>query len=214
MCDNIAQKVRDITMNNACEMRLYDESNDRLYINPAERQRLIEAAERTADLQAGTLCLTLLYTGCRISEALELTVFSIQSESRLISVRCLKKRNRHVIREIPVPPALVARLEQVHSVSLRQKAGAHSPWLWASHGSRINRSTAYRWVKQVMQESGIAGRHASPKGLRHGYGIHAIRSGIPLHMLRKWMGHASMTTTAIYASAIGREEIELADKMW
>ncbi|MGI9481871.1 MAG: hypothetical protein ACR2OR_05895 [Hyphomicrobiales bacterium] len=59
-------------MNIMGEMRLYDERNQRLYINSDERNRFIKAAE-SADRFARTLCFTLLYTGCRISEALELT---------------------------------------------------------------------------------------------------------------------------------------------
>jgi len=65
-----------------------------------------------------------------------------------------------------------------------------------------------------MVESGITGPQATAKGLRHGYGIHAVRSGVQLHMLQKWMGHANMVTTAIYANAIGSEELEIADRMW
>ncbi|MEE8585673.1 MAG: hypothetical protein V3T83_12570 [Acidobacteriota bacterium] len=38
--------------------------------------------------------------------------------------------------------------------------------------------------------------------------------GVPLHMLRKWMGHAKIETTAIYADAIGEEQRELAARMW
>jgi site-specific recombinase XerD len=65
-----------------------------------------------------------------------------------------------------------------------------------------------------MERAEIVGPQASPKGLRHGYGIHAVRSGVQLHMLQKWMGHASMTTTAIYVNAVGDEELEIADRMW
>ncbi len=35
-----------------------------------------------------------------------------------------------------------------------------------------------------------------------------------LNMLRKWMGHSSMATTAIYANAMGAEEMEIAKRMW
>ena len=45
-----------------------------------------------------------------------------------------------------------------------------------------------------------------PEGLRHGYGIHAIGKGIPLNMLQKWMGHAQMETTSIYANAVGKSK--------
>ncbi|MCV6602949.1 MAG: site-specific integrase [Cohaesibacter sp.] len=197
------------------EMRLYDENNNRLYINSEERERFIKAAEK-ADRHVRTLCLTLLYTGCRISEALELTAASVQLDARLISIRSLKKRSKHVIREVPIPPALVDALELVHGVRAVQRNAvkAQEAYLWSHRGKSLYRSTGYRWIKEVMAQAGIEGAQATAKGLRHGYGIQAIRKGIQLHMLQKWMGHASMTTTAIYANAIGKEELDLADQMW
>jgi integrase len=33
-------------------------------------------------------------------------------------------------------------------------------------------------------------------------------------MLQKWMGHANMQITAIYANALGEEERAIAAKMW
>jgi hypothetical protein len=33
-------------------------------------------------------------------------------------------------------------------------------------------------------------------------------------MLSKWMGHASLEVTAIYANALGTEELALAARMW
>jgi site-specific recombinase XerD len=52
------------------------------------------------------------------------------------------------------------------------------------------------------------------KGLRHSFGLHAIRSGVPLNLVQRWLGHASMNTTAIYLQAIGDEEREIAARMW
>ena len=78
----------------------------------------------------------------------------------------------------------------------------------------IDRISAYRWIKTVMNAANIHGPQACPKGLRHGFGIHAIRSGVQLNMLQKWMGHADIRTTAIYANAVGQEELEIAGRMW
>jgi uncharacterized protein (DUF736 family) len=58
------------------------------------------------------------------------------------------------------------------------------------------------------------GPHMTPKGLRHSFGIHAIRSGVPLNLVKRWLGHASMTTTEIYLDAMGDEEREIAARMW
>jgi integrase len=72
----------------------------------------------------------------------------------------------------------------------------------------------WRQVTAVMAAADIpAGPHRTSKGLRHGFGVHAIASGVPLNMLSKWMGHASLEVTAIYANALGSEEQGLAARM-
>ena len=49
-----------------------------------------------------------------------------------------------------------------------------------------------------------------PKGLRHGFGVAAVSAGSPLNLVQKWLGHAQLTTTAIYADAVGEEEQSIA----
>ena len=58
------------------------------------------------------------------------------------------------------------------------------------------------------------GRMASPKGLRHGFGVAAVTAGIPLNLVQKWLGHAQLATTVIYANAVGAEEKNIAQRMW
>jgi len=75
--------------------------------------------------------------------------------------------------------------------------------------------TAWRRVSEVMDAAGIAaGPHRCPKGLRHGYGVHAFGAGVPLNLLSRWMGHASLEVTAIYANALGEEQRAIAARMW
>jgi len=65
-----------------------------------------------------------------------------------------------------------------------------------------------------MQAAGLEGVPASPKGLRHGFGVAAVTAGIPLNLVQKWLGHAQLSTTAIYANAVGAEEKDIARRMW
>jgi integrase/recombinase XerD len=74
--------------------------------------------------------------------------------------------------------------------------------------------TGWRAVRAVMETARIGGPQASPKGLRHGFGVAAVSAGIPLNLVQKWLGHAQLTTTAIYADAGGAEEKDIARKMW
>ncbi|MGU3423086.1 tyrosine-type recombinase/integrase [Methylobacterium sp. D54C] len=62
--------------------------------------------------------------------------------------------------------------------------------------------------------AGNAGLHVSPNGLRPGFGVHAVRSGVPLNLLQRWLGHEHIATKAIYADVLGAEEREIAARMW
>jgi hypothetical protein len=99
---------------------LYTTAGQRKYLTAAERSRFVTAALscRRAELRA--LCLTLVYTGCRISEALAITPKAIERQAGFIAIRSLKKRKRIVmIREVPVPADLFQALEEVHDFEER-----------------------------------------------------------------------------------------------
>lgn len=104
---------------------------------------------------------------------------------------------------MPVPASLLETLVRFGA----QKDGPTSLWSWS-------RAAAYRRVKHVMLEAGIHGVHASPKGLRHGFGVACVERNIPLNMIQKWLGHAQLATTAIYLNAVGEEERRLAARLW
>lgn len=53
-----------------------------------------------------------------------------------------------------------------------------------------------------------------PKGLRHAFAVEASQKGIPINIVQRWLGHARIETPAIYASAIGEEERNLARRAW
>jgi hypothetical protein len=50
--------------------------------------------------------------------------------------------------------------------------------------------------------------------MARGFGDAAVSTGIPLNLVQKWLGHARLTTTAIYADARGAEEKDIAERMW
>lgn len=193
-------------------MGLYDREGHRLYLTAEERLAFLEAARR-AERTVRTFCTVLHDTGARISEALALTPDRVDFSGKALVFETLKKRRRGVYRAVPVPEGTLDTLDMVHGLRHRQRgqggAGAGSViWGWS-------RMTAWRRVMVVMEAAGIEdGPHKCPKGLRHGYGVHAISSGVPLNMLSKWMGHASLEVTSIYANALGEEQHNIAARMW
>ena len=192
-------------------MRLFDGQGRRLYFTDDERKAFLAAA-RIAPREVRCFCGILHYTGCRISEALALTPKAIDLSSRFIVFESLKKRRRGIYRPVPAPPELLDVLDMVYGVREIQKKGGTrlnaKLWPWS-------RMTAYRRVQEIIEAAGIGkGPHACPKGLRHGFGVAAVGKGITLNMVQKWLGHAQLTTTAIYANAVGEEEQNIAARMW
>lgn len=198
------------------EMRLYDPAGNRLYLNAEERAAFLAVARRQP-ARDRTLCETLHFTGCRPSELLEITPSRVDLSGGTIVIRSLKKRKdttgkqKAVFRSVPVPPDYLDTLNTAHGIreSQKSKRQADVP-IW-----QLGRTRVWQIVKQIMIEAGIPDApQRSPKGLRHGFGINASVNGVPLNMLQKWMGHAQLTTTAIYADAIGKEEQDIAARMW
>jgi integrase/recombinase XerD len=193
-------------------IQLYDPQGRRLYLTAAERDAFLYAATQ-ADRPIRTLCNVLYYTGCRISEALVLTPRRIDINDQTIIFETLKKRRRGVYRAVPVPQALIDTIDLAHGLREAQKRHNRDmldALLWS-----FARNTAWRQVTAVMRAAGIPdGPHRCPKGVRHGFAIHALSKGVPLPMVSKWMGHAKMETTAIYCNAVGEEQQSIAARMW
>jgi integrase/recombinase XerD len=190
-------------------LNLFSPCGARKYLNAVERQRFIKAAQRVSP-EIRLFCLTLRWTGARISEVLALTPASIDIESAAASIITLKRRKRGIIRQVPLPTKLLRELDRVFHLRLAQRDfRTASKRIW-----KFSRTTAWRYVKAVMASAGIVGTPAMPKGLRHGFCVHAIQSRVPLHLAQRWLGHASIETTAIYGDLAGQEERAIAARMW
>lgn len=182
---------------------MFDRGGSRKYLNRVERRRLLGVAKGEPDALRRAFILTLLYTGCRISEALNLTPGRVDLAQRAFVFETLKRRKRGHFRSVPVPDLLC---ELVRPLVRGRDASSR---LWA-----FSRATAYRYVKRLMSCAGIAGGMACPKGLRHAFAVACLAQGIPLTTVRKWMGHAKLETTAIYLDVSGDEERQLARRLW
>jgi len=187
---------------------LYAADGSRKYLNRAERERALAAAE-SLDPDEALFALALAWTGARVSEVLALTPQSFQMESGVVAISTLKRR-RLSVREVPVPTSLMEALDShfgLRAAQLDPTSSRKRLWPW-------HRVTAWRVVKDIMQRGGVTGRPACPRGFRHGFGVGTLQSGVPINLVQRWLGHAKISTTAIYAGACGPEEREIAGRFW
>ena len=191
-------------------MQLHNSDGEKKYLTPDEREKYIKQATRKPRL-VSTFCLMLVHSGCRISEALALTANKIDLERNRVTIETLKKRRTGDFREVPLPPQFTAGLDLVHGIrelqGKKDRGRKVKLWPWS-------RTTGWRYVKQVMQDAGIARDLLSPKALRHSFAVHALSRDVPLNKVSEWLGHSALEITAIYTKVSGKEEDVFAARMW
>ena len=185
--------------------QLYDPRGRRKYLTEPERNRFLKAA-RSTDTPVRAFCEVLAFTGCRLPEALALTPEQVDPAAGFLVFESLKKRRRGVFRAVPVPSGLFETLARLQLRTARDGLTSKL-WPWA-------RTTAWRRVRQVMKAAELSGGAASPKGLRHAFGVLGVVAAVPLTLIQKWMGHSEISTTAIYLDASGDAERLIAIRMW
>ena len=179
---------------------LFDRNGVRKYLTARERLAFVYAASNESEA-VSTFCLTLAFTGARISEVLALTTGRIDAADKAVIFETLKQRKKKTFRAVPVPRSLIPIL------TAYGLGNGGRLWPWC-------RTTGWKLVKTVMRKAEIADSMCKPKALRHAFAVEAGQKGIPLNIVQRWLGHARIETTAIYASAIGEEERNLARRAW
>ena len=179
---------------------IYTTRGNRKYLTVEERQAFVTKLQ-TLSAHDRLFCLTLLFTGCRLSEALSLTREHISISERIIVFRTLKQRGRISMRHMPVP---VEFLDALSTLDTPQD-GRLFPW---------GRTRGWKVIKQAMTNAGLRGAKATPRGLRHTFGVMSVMNDIPLNMISKWMGHSNINNTAIYTDVTGNAEWEMAARTW
>ena len=182
-------------------IQLFDQTGRRKYLTRAERSRFYKAA-LTRSKRDTAFCLVLHFTGCRVSEAVELTHAQLDPDEGVIVFRSLKKRRDNVFRAVPVPNDLMERLIALPHKDMNDRL------------FDLDRTTGWRIIKSVLSCAAIEGIHACPRGLRHGFGVAVALSKVPVTLLQRWMGHARLETTSIYLDVTGEEEREMAARLW
>ena len=120
-------------------MTLHNTDGQRKYLNQAERLRFLETA-KSQTTAIRLYCQLLYYTGARIAEIQGLTCESIDLSNGTIIIECLKKRQKGIYREIPLPQPL---LNELYKFARKQERKRGCLWPFSLR-------TASRHIKMVM----------------------------------------------------------------
>ena len=137
-----------------------------------------------------------LDTGIRASEAAKLNWSDIDLETGDVFINSGKYGKS---RRVPIGD------ETVHLLTQHRRALQPEPDDPVWQNERTGRRLTYDGIRQVFnriaRRAGLAGQPTSPHAWRHAFSVQATASGMPTVVLQQILGHSSVKTTQIYASA-------------
>jgi integrase/recombinase XerD len=161
--------------------------------------------------------LSLLYdTGARVQEIADVTVSDLRMKAPA-TIRLTGKGNK--TRIIPVMPQTISILKAyINDYSLFNDTNFSSPLFFNKKKEKLTRAglsyvlNKYIVVAQIKHPDLFPAK-VSPHVFRHSKAMHLLESGVNLIYIRDFLGHASVTTTEIYAKSnpeVKRKAIEQA----
>ena len=151
-------------------------------LSEQEIDRLLEATHTPRELAIVELFYGI---GCRASELAGLRVEHING--REIKVRGKGANERLLILGTKAAQALTEHLSGRPSGYLFEGRGVDRP---------LHPRTLYSIVVRIAKRAGVEGAH--PHSFRHSFATHLHRRGADIRSIQVLLGHASITTTAIY----------------
>jgi site-specific recombinase XerD len=176
----------------------------------SEVERLLAAAGGADPLTLrDRLLLELLYgCGLRSQEAVDLTLDDIEAAQSQIRVHGKGSRTRVVPIGEETAAALARYLARGRgevrpeaSPTRAAGAGRGAPLLLSQNGRRLSTSDIRRRIVKYCKQAGVP--VASPHMLRHAYATHMLEGGADLRVIQELLGHASVSTTQVYAHVGG-----------
>jgi len=176
--------------------------------DPPTIEEIVTVMRRAGDRVHGRrlrgLIVVLWRAGLRIHEALALAEADLDPRRGSLLVRRGKGGRR---REVgmddwaweQLEPWLQARVELPVEPLFCIVNGPTRGRLWTAGAARTE-------LRRVAREAGVRRRFAPPQ-LRHAHAVEMAREGVPLNIIQRQLGHASLGTTSIYLQGIDPEEI-------
>lgn len=168
-----------------------------------DQAKALLAAASSAGPRANALINLLMFTGVRISEALQARTsdYGHDAGHRTLNIRRKGGKSAKVAVPAPAVVALNAYLGTSGAdLVLGQGPGMSRPLFTTATGKPWQRSEAARTVQRLARKAGVDGQ-ISPHSLRHTFATIALDSGTSLHALQDSMGHADPRTTRRYDRA-------------
>jgi integrase/recombinase XerD len=134
-------------------------------------------------------------SGLRVSELIGLSRDRLDLRGQSVSVAGKGNKERVVPFGRAARRALEAYLERGRPAL--QRGRRHDAVFVNARGGPLSRMGFWKILKSHARAAGLAAR-VHPHALRHSFATHLLEGGADLRVVQELLGHASVTTTAIY----------------
>lgn len=169
------------------------------FLDDVQASALLQTARNSTDLFTRVCVETLLRTGLRRGEFINLRVDSVVKIGSAFWLR-VPLGKLHNDRYIPVHPQVKLLFDEWVEHRGNQD---WTPFLFVEYGRRITVSRVDEIVSRMARIAGIKEK-VSPHRLRHTIATQAINRGMSLESIAALLGHRSLSMTLIYARISNR----------
>lgn len=167
--------------------RMREPEHQPAVLSRPEIERLIVAASSIRD----KALISLMYSsGIRLNECVHLRLGDIDSARMIVHVNQGKgAKDRYAL------------LSKRSLDLLREYFREYRPKQWLFEGKVPGTPMHHRWVQQIVRNAGRTagiGKKVAPHILRHSFATHLLEQGVALQVIQHLLGHAKISTTAIY----------------
>lgn len=171
-------------------------------LTKSDFEKMVKAAVKQGDTRAKAIFYTLLYTGVRVSEMLQINLSDIDQE--YITVK--GKGSKH--RDIFVP----ARVRTVW-VEYTQQRNKTSKKLFTGTRGEINRQTVHNTIKHYAKLANVSLVRAHAHNFRHLYCKMLVEKGYSIDTVADLAGHSDINVTRIYTRKTRRELVDAINEL-
>jgi site-specific recombinase XerD len=174
-------------------------------LTPQEMRAILAACRDTVVGIRDRALFTVLYrAGLRVGEALVLQPQDVDLDIGSIAVLHGKGDRR---RTVGIDPGAAPPLERWIEVRADRLAPPRGVPLFCSQKCRtLSRSMVRESLLRLADSAGIRKR-VHPHGLRHTMAYELLMEGVPIPVIQRQLGHASLATTDTYLSHIAPKQV-------
>lgn len=173
-------------------------------IKQEEMEKILDVNLDNAFKYRDKAMLELMYgSGLRVSELVNLTVYSLDMENETILIEGKGSKERIVPINDYTKKALIDYLEVRNSL-IKVKNGIPDKLFLNNHGKGITRQGFNLILKNILEKNNL-NPNITPHTLRHTFATDLLNNGADLRTIQELLGHADITTTRIYTHVVNNK---------